>query len=106
MLLKTAEGAAWAFGQLLKKQVRASPLASAGALLMRSSLDFVKKRVDYEEIGGAPLLGVRGVAFISHGRSSPYAILNALSSAQAFAEQHMEDELTAAAKRAEQLFAT
>jgi glycerol-3-phosphate acyltransferase PlsX len=106
VLLKTAEGAVWAFGQLLKRQIKSSAVASAGALLMRSSLDFVKKRVDYEEIGGAPLLGVRGVAFISHGRSSPYAILNALSSAQAFAEEHMEDELTAAAGRAEQLFAT
>ncbi len=106
VLLKTAEGAVWAFGQLLKRQIKASAVASAGALLMRSSLEQVKKRVDYEEIGGAPLLGIHGVAFISHGRSSPHAILNALSSAQAFAAQHMEDELTAAAKRAGQLFVT
>ena len=106
VLLKTAEGAVWAFGQLLKRQIKASAVASAGALLMRSSLDHVKKRVDYEEVGGAPLLGIHGVAFISHGRSSPHAILNALSSAEAFAAQHMEDELTAAARRAEELFAT
>ena len=106
VLLKTAEGAVWAFGQLLRRQIKASAVASAGALLLRSAFDHVKKRVDYEEIGGAPLLGIHGVAFISHGRSSAYAILNALSSAQAFAAQHMEDELTAAAKRAELLFAT
>src|SRR3954470_11026546 len=60
VLLKTAEGAVWAFGQLLKRQVRASPVASAGALLMKSSLEQVRKRVDYEEVGGAPLLGIKG----------------------------------------------
>src|SRR5438309_974937 len=88
VLLKTAEGAVWAFGQLLKRQVQASPVASAGALLMKSQLEQVRKRVDYEEVGGAPLLGIRGVAMIAHGRSTHRAILNALSGAETFAEQH------------------
>jgi glycerol-3-phosphate acyltransferase PlsX len=104
VLLKTAEGAVWAFGQLLKRQVRASPFASAGALLMKSSLEQVRKRVDYEEVGGAPLLGVHGVAMIAHGRSTDRAILNALSGAEAFAQQHLEEDLTAAARRAVDLF--
>ncbi|GAC1594209.1 MAG: phosphate acyltransferase PlsX [Myxococcales bacterium] len=104
VLLKTGEGAVWAFGQLLKRQIKASPLASAGALLMRSSLEQVKKRVDYEEVGGAPLLGIKGTGVIAHGRSTPRAILNALSSAQAFAAQRLEDEFAAAALRAEALF--
>jgi glycerol-3-phosphate acyltransferase PlsX len=104
VLLKTAEGAVWAFGQLLKRQVRASPFASAGALLMKSSLEQVRKRVDYEEVGGAPLLGVHGVAMIAHGRSTDRAILNALSGAEAFAQQHLEEDLTAAARRAADLF--
>src|SRR5882757_3692303 len=97
VLLKTAEGAVWAFGQLLKRQIKSSPMASAGALLLRGQLDQVKKRVDYEEVGGAPLLGIHGVGVIAHGRSSPRAILNALSGADAFAAQRLEDDLTAAA---------
>jgi phosphate acyltransferase len=104
VLLKTGEGAVWAFGQLLKRQIKASPLASAGALLMRSSLEQVKKRVDYEEVGGAPLLGIKGTGVIAHGRSTPRAILNALSSAQAFAAERLEEEFAAAAQRAEALF--
>lgn len=105
VLLKTAEGAVWAFGQLLKRQIQSSRMATAGALLMRSQLDQVKRRVDYEEVGGAPLLGVRGVAMIAHGRSTHRAILNALSRAEAFAQQHLEEDLTAAAARGEELFA-
>ncbi len=104
VLLKTAEGAVWAFGQLLKRQIKQSAVASAGALLMRSSLEQVRRKVDYEEVGGAPLLGVRGVGLIAHGRSSARAILNALSSAEAFAAQHLADDLTAAAKRGRELF--
>src|SRR5438445_8983176 len=105
VLLKTAEGAVWAFGQLLKRQIQASRVATAGALLMKSQLEQVKKRVDYEEVGGAPLLGVSGVAMIAHGRSTHRAILNALSGAEAFAQQHLQDDLSAAARRGEELFA-
>jgi phosphate acyltransferase len=105
VLLKTAEGAVWAFGQLLKRQIQSSRMATAGALLMKSQFDQVRKRVDYEEVGGAPLLGVRGVAMIAHGRSTHRAILNALSGAEAFAHQHLEEDLTAAAARGEELFA-
>ena len=68
-------------------------------------LDQVKKRVDYEEVGGAPLLGVRGVAMIAHGRSTHRAILNALSGAEAFAQQHLDEDLAAAALRGEELLA-
>lgn len=106
VLLKTAEGAVWAFGQLLKRQIQASAMASAGALLLRSQLEQVKKRVDYEEVGGAPLLGIRGVAVIAHGRSTPLAILNALSGAAAFAAQRLEEDLSGAARRGADLFRT
>jgi len=105
VLLKTAEGAVWAFGQLLKRQIQSSRVATAAALLMKSQLEQVKRRVDYEEVGGAPLLGVRGVAIIAHGRSTHRAILNALSGAEAFARQHLEEDLTAAARRGEDLLA-
>ena len=103
VLLKTAEGAVWAFGQLLKRQIQASRMASAGALLMKAQLEQVKRRVDYEEVGGAPLLGVNGAAMIAHGRSTHRAILNALSGAEAFAQQHLQEDLASAAKRAAEL---
>ena len=104
VLLKTAEGAVWAFGQLLKRQIQSSPVATAGALLMKSALEQVKRRVDYEEVGGAPLLGVHGVAMIAHGRSTDRAILNALSGAEALTQQQLEEDLTSAARRGAELF--
>lgn len=100
VLLKTAEGAVWAFGQLLKQQIKSSAVAAAGAVLMRAALEQVKKKVDHEEIGAAPLLGVQGNALIAHGRSSPHAITNALSSAEAFARLELGAELSLAATRA------
>ena len=100
VLLKTAEGAVWAFSQLLKRQIAGSLRATAGALLLKTALEQVKKRVDYEEVGGAPLLGVDGTGLIAHGRSTAHAILNALSSAEAFAAQKLSAELSAAAVRA------
>lgn len=106
VLLKTAEGAVWAFGQLLKREVLASKLAVAGALLMRSALARVKTRVDHEEVGGAPLLGVRGAALVAHGRSSAWAICNALATAQAYAALSIESELEEAAQRADGLLLT
>src|SRR5437870_5286546 len=103
VLLKTAEGAVWAFAQLLKRQIAGSIRATAGALLLKSALEQVKKRVDYEEVGGAPLLGVEGVGLIAHGRSSANAILNALSAAEAFAAQKLAADLEAAAQLAAKL---
>ena len=100
VLLKTAEGAVWAFEQLLRREVAASLQAKLGALLMRPALRAVKQRVDYDEIGGAPLLGVNGTGLIAHGRSGPKAILNGLSQTQMIARLKMEAEVSAAAQRA------
>jgi glycerol-3-phosphate acyltransferase PlsX len=104
VLRKTAEGAVWAFGQLLKRQICGSPVAGARALLLGSAIGQVKKRVDYEEVGGGPLPGIRGTGLIAHGSSSPRAILDALSAAEALAARRIEDELEEAAQRAAGLF--
>ena len=63
---------------LLRREIKKSPLALAGAMLMKSRLQHIKKLADYTEYGGAPLLGVNGIVMISHGRSSPKAIKNAI----------------------------
>ena len=74
ILLKTSEGVADAIGKIIKKQVKKSPLAMAGSVLMRKVFKTLKKQVSYDEYGGAPLLGVNGCVIISHGKSNSKAI--------------------------------
>lgn len=78
VMIKVAEGLMESAGALLKREIKKSPLALLGAWLMKSRLQHIKKLADYSEYGGAPLLGVNGVVMISHGRSSPKAIKNAI----------------------------
>jgi glycerol-3-phosphate acyltransferase PlsX len=73
-----------------------------GALLSRAAFADFKHRIDYSEIGGAPLLGVKGVCIICHGRSNANAIKNAIRVAADFASSNMnlriEEELREFAK--------
>ena len=64
-----------------------------GYLLSRSAFADFKKRLDHTEYGGAPLLGVRGVCFITHGSSNTNAIKNALRVAAEFAERNINDKI-------------
>ncbi|MBL9003271.1 MAG: phosphate acyltransferase [Myxococcales bacterium] len=82
VLLKTAEGAGRFIADLLKAEVMRSWLVKLGALLMRPALLQLKRIVDVEARGGAPLLGVNGVAIICHGRSGPRAITRAIEVAE------------------------
>lgn len=80
--LKVAEGLMESVGKLLKREIKKNPIAILGAILLKSSLSKAKKSIDYSEYGGAPLLGVDGLVLISHGRSSPKAIKNAVRCAK------------------------
>ena len=80
--LKVAEGLAESTGKFLKREITKNPIAILGALLLKFSLSEAKKSMDYAEYGAAPLLGVDGLVLISHGRSSPKAIKNAIRSAK------------------------
>lgn len=82
VVIKVSEGLMESAGTLLKREIKKDPLALFGALLMKSRLDHIKKYADYSEYGGAPLLGVNGIVMISHGRSSPKAIKNAIRAAK------------------------
>lgn len=84
LVLKTSEGVATAMNKLIKTEVKKSPIAILGALLMKKSLKSVKKTTDYDEYGGAPLLGIKNCVIISHGKSSPKAIKNAIFQALKF----------------------
>lgn len=79
--LKVSEGLMESVGILMKREIKNNPIAIIGAFLLKNSLSQAKKSIDYSEYGGAPLLGVDGLVLISHGRSSPKAIKNAIRSA-------------------------
>lgn len=87
--LKVAEGLMESVGKLLKREIKKNPIAILGAILLKSSLSKAKKSVDYSEYGGAPLLGVDGLVLISHGRSSPKAIKNAIRAAKTEVEHNV-----------------
>ena len=81
ILLKTSEGVADAISKLMRKNIKKSPISMAGALMMKKVFRALKKEIDYSEYGGAPLIGVRGCAIVSHGKSTPKAIKNAINQA-------------------------
>jgi glycerol-3-phosphate acyltransferase PlsX len=100
VVLKSVEGAAEVIMSMVREEVgRAGPLAKLGAALMMKPLRRLKRRTDYAEYGGAPLLGVDGIALICHGGSSARAIKNAVRVAARFAQSGLGKETTAAVAR-------
>ncbi|MBP1610532.1 MAG: Phosphate:acyl-ACP acyltransferase PlsX [Acidobacteria bacterium] len=93
--LKTSEGLIEAVLKLLKDELSRNLKAKLGALLSQQSFKRLKKRLDYSEYGGAPLLGLKGLSIICHGRSSSNAIKNAIRVAKEFAESQVNDKLEA-----------
>ena len=81
VVLKVSEGLAEAIGAILREEFGSRLLSKLGYLLARPALKAFKKKVDYAEYGGAPLLGVQGTAMICHGSSNPRAIMNAIKMA-------------------------
>ena len=92
--LKTSEGLIEAILKLMKEELTRNMQARLGAALSRPAFQRLKKRLDYSEYGGAPLLGLRGVSIICHGRSSGNAIKNAIRVAKDFAENQVDAMLT------------
>jgi glycerol-3-phosphate acyltransferase PlsX len=86
LVLKSAEGVASTISQLIKDYIRKSPVAITGALLMRKVFKLLKKEIDYAEVGGAPLIGIKGCAIVSHGKSNARAIENAIYQAIAYVD--------------------
>ncbi len=95
--LKVSEGLVDMFRTMLQESLRATITRKIGYVLAREAFNDFKKRVDYSEYGGAPLLGIRGVCIISHGRSNANAIKNAIRVAAELAgggvNQRIEAEL-------------
>jgi glycerol-3-phosphate acyltransferase PlsX len=93
-VLKLAEGIGEFTFALLRQEVEANPISMLGALLLRPGLRRIKGRVDYQEYGGAPLLGVGGVVIVAHGRSGARAIRNAIHVASQAATVGLHKALT------------
>lgn len=89
VILKVSESLGEVFISMLKEELCSSLTTKVGALLSRKAFRGLKKRVDYSEYGGAPLLGVRGACIICHGRSNVNAIKNAIRVARECCENQI-----------------
>ena len=98
--LKISEGLVGTVRALLKESLQSTITRQVGYLLARRAFGDFKKRLDYSEYGGAPLLGIKGVAIVGHGSSNSNAIKNAIRVAAEFANaglnQKIEAEIQAA----------
>jgi glycerol-3-phosphate acyltransferase PlsX len=93
VVLKTAEGLAHATGTILREEYGRGVFSRLGYLFSRRVLRHFRQRVDYTEVGGAPLLGVNGVGIVAHGSSDAHAIKNAIRVAREFAERRVNLEM-------------
>jgi glycerol-3-phosphate acyltransferase PlsX len=98
--LKSIEGAAKLFSVLLREALKSTVTSQVGALLSRKAFNDFKKRLDYSEYGGAPLLGVRGVCIVGHGSSNERAIMNGIRVAAEFAQAEVNSGIEAALRQA------
>jgi glycerol-3-phosphate acyltransferase PlsX len=78
VIIKLAEGVSKLLLDILKTEITSSNVSKVGAMLAKPAFDEVRKRLDYREYGGAPLLGVDGVVIVGHGRSDARAIRNGI----------------------------
>ena len=94
--LKASEGLAKLVRDSLKVSMQSTVTSQIGALLSQSAFKSFKKRLDYTEYGGAPLLGVRGACIIGHGSSNETAVLNGVRVTAEFAQARVNDAIATA----------
>ena len=93
--LKTIEGVARMLFYMIKQEFSSDLISKIIGILVRPVLKRIYKRINYEEFGGALLLGVKGITVISHGRSSSYAIKNAVKLAYDAVESGINKKIAA-----------
>ena len=94
VVLKLIEGNAEAMGRLIERELTSSLFGRLALALGRKSISRSIRKLDYEEYGGAPLLGINGVGVICHGGSSPKAIKNAISMAVRYVNNMVLEKMT------------
>lgn len=95
VMIKLAEGMGEFIKSMLREEIMRTTRGKLGGLLIKDALGRISKRTDYQEIGGAPLLGVDGVVIIGHGRSQARAIRSALMRAAEAVERGVVDAIEA-----------
>ncbi|MFN2453813.1 MAG: phosphate acyltransferase PlsX [Pyrinomonadaceae bacterium] len=93
VMLKLSEGLTDAMLSMIKRELMATARTKAGAMLARPAFRSIKKRLDYSEYGGAPLLGVRRIVVVGHGSSNARAIRNAVRSVKEFSEHRAGERI-------------
>ena len=93
VILKTCESVGDAIFKWLKHELVKSKVRMAGAFLAQNAFRAIRKKINYEEYGGSPLLGVNGICIIAHGSSTPLAIKNALRVAAESIEQQVNPHI-------------
>lgn len=93
VVLKVSEGLADAIGRMLRRELSSRLMSKIGYLLVKPSLKAFRKKVDYAEYGGAPLLGIQGTVMICHGSSSPRAIMNAIKMAYDYDKRQVKQRM-------------
>ena len=93
VVLKASESLGELVGKWLRTEVTRTPGRKFGALILKGAFEDIKKRMDYDEYGGAPLLGVNGGCIICHGRSNAKAIKNAIRVARDFAANQIDAKI-------------
>ena len=99
VVLKTCEAIAHAIFTWLRHELKRSPIRLAGAMMAKGAFTAIRKKIDPEEYGGSPLLGVNGICIIAHGNSSPLAIKNALRVAAESIEHQVNPHIVEEVRR-------
>src|SRR5262245_59244547 len=95
VLLKFAESVIPSISGMIKDEITRHPLSMMAGLLLKPAFRRLRRRLDYSEVGGAPLLGVDGTCIIAHGRSNVRAIKNAIRVAARCAEAKVAESIRA-----------
>lgn len=93
VLLKTAEGAAGEIFYLLKREIERDLVARVASAALMPTFQRIRRQVDFQEIGGALVLGVNGVVINCHGRSRAKAVCNAILQAERMAREHLVERI-------------
>ena len=94
VVLKTTESAAQAIGHWIKSEFKKGPVRLLGCMFLAGGLKAIKRKLDPESYGGAPLLGVNGVCIITHGASSSTAIYHAIRVGAEAIENRLNEKIT------------
>jgi len=91
VVLKLSEGLYETFIEMLRHELQKTLTAKVGSIFARNAFQQFKRRLDYSEYGGAPLLGIKGITIVCHGRSNSNAIKNAVRIAAEFCKHNVND---------------